>query len=240
MQSVAIDKDTEKFYVRSLRLLLKSDVPFMVGGAYALREYADIYRDTKDIDVFSTMGAFPRLLSALQDAGYDTEVTDASWLAKARQGERYVDIIFASANGVAPVDDSWLRYARDGELFGCPVRLLPVEELLWQKMLLQDRHRFDGADVNHILRKQGPALDWKRLLMRMEPNWEVLLSQLLMFRFVYPAERDHVPRWLLDELLQRVQNQLDVPTPLEKICRGRRLSKHQYDIDTEEWGYRPQ
>ena len=34
----------------------------------------------------------------------------------------------------------------------------------------------------------------------MEPHWEVLLTHLLNFRFVYPTERDLVPRWLMEEL----------------------------------------
>ena len=238
MQKVAIDSETEEFYATSLRTLREGGVPFMVGGAYALGEYADIYRDTKDLDVFCTAGQYPRLLQVLADAGYETEITDATWLAKASQGEHLVDVIFASANGVAPVDDAWFEHARRVELFGCEVRLIPAEELLWKKIMLQDRHRFDGADVNHIIRKQGESLDWKRLLQRMEPNWEALLGSLIVFRYVYPAERDFVPRWLMEELLTRVQQQLEVPTPVEKVCRGPLLSKGQYAIDIEEWGYR--
>ena len=41
----------------------------------------------------------------------------------------------------------------------------------------------------------------------MELYWEVLLIALLNFRFVYPSERDLVPQWLLDELLDRLQDQ---------------------------------
>lgn len=238
MQATAIDEETEKFYAQALQHLLATELPFMVGGAFALGEYADIYRDTKDLDIFTTAGQYSRLLAELAGKGYDTEITDASWLAKARLGERYVDIIFASANGVAPVDDSWFDHALTVELFGCEVRLIPPEELLWQKMLLLDRHRFDGADVNHIVRKQGRKLDWRRLLTRMEPYWEVLLAHLLLYRFVYPAERDAVPGWLIEELQTRFRSQLDVPVPLDKICRGPLLNKTQYAVDIEEWGYR--
>ena len=238
MAKLTIENPAETFYVEALHCLERTEIPFMIGGAYALREYADIYRDTKDLDIFCTQGDYPRLLAALGEAGYEIEVTDAAWLAKAFQGDHFVDLIFGSANLLAPVDSTWFEHAHKAKLLDCDVLLIPPEELLWQKMMLQERNRFDGADVNHILRKQAPTLDWKRLLMRMEATWEVLLAALTMFRFVYPSERDAIPRWVLDELLSRFQSHLEVPTPRDKICRGPLIAKLQYQIDVEEWGYR--
>jgi hypothetical protein len=65
----------------------------------------------------------------------------------------------------------------------------------------------------------------------------VLLVALLNFRFIYPSERDHVPRWLIDELLERLNAQLDMPTPEMPVCRGRIFSPRDYLIDVSEWGY---
>ena len=48
----------------------------------------------------------------------------------------------------------------------------------------------------------------------MEVHWEVLLMHLLNFRWIYPTERDNVPRWLMDELLERL--------PSSSTCRRRR------------------
>jgi Uncharacterised nucleotidyltransferase len=228
----------EQFYGDALDCLLESGLPFMVGGAFSMRHYADIHRDTKDLDLFCKPGDHPRVLQALQDAGYRTEITDATWLAKAFCDDHLVDIIFGSANNVCPVDESWFEHAVQVEILGRKVRLMPAEEVLWTKMLVEDRHRFDGADVNHIVRKQGPELDWKRLLMRMEPYWEIFLSHLLQFRFIYPSERNVVPEWLMKDLLSRVETQLTAPVPVEAVCRGPLLSKTQYLVDIEEWGYR--
>jgi hypothetical protein len=47
----------------------------------------------------------------MTSAGHETEISDANWLAKVRQDGRFVDIIFSSANGLAPVDDSWFEDA---------------------------------------------------------------------------------------------------------------------------------
>ena len=102
--------------------------------------------------------------------------------------------------------------------------------------------RFDGADVAHILRRQGRTLDWQRLLDRMGPEWEVLLAHLVNFRFVYPAERDVVPAWLLHELLARLgHSQSEVGRgrrePAAPVCRGTLFTPHDYVPDVTAWGY---
>lgn len=225
------------FYTAVLDIFKRSGAPFMIGGAYAMQVYAGLTRDTKDLDVFCTAGDFPHLLRALGDAGYKTEITDAAWLGKAHEGECYVDLIFSSANRSAPVDSGWLERAQRVTIFGRTVLLAPPEEVIWSKSTVQDRYRFDGADICHIIRKSGPSLDWKHLLDRMAANWEVLLAHLITFRFVYPSERDVIPTWVMDDLLGRVRDQLALPTPQDRICRGPLLSRTQYQPDVEEWGY---
>ncbi len=60
---------------------------------------------------------------------------------------------------------------------------------------------------------------------------------LLNFRWIYPSERDAVPAWLLDELLDRLANQRQLPPPQLKICRGRMFSRSDYEIDVRDWGF---
>src|SRR6266516_6811386 len=64
-------------------------------------------------------------------------------------------------------------------------------------------HRYDGADIAHLILKQHAQIDWRRLLGYMDLHWEVLLVHLLNFRWAYPSERANVPRWLMDELIVR-------------------------------------
>jgi hypothetical protein len=71
----------------------------------------------------------------------------------------------------------------------------------------------------------------------MELHWEVLLMHLLNFRFVYPSERDVVPPWLMDELLERLKVQSSIPPPAMKVCRGRIFSPRDYLADVTEWGF---
>ena len=102
---------------------------------------------------------------------------------------------------------------------------------------MQDHHRYDMADVAHMILKKHDQIDWKQLLSHMELYWEVLLMALLNFRFVYPSERHLVPRWIMDELMERLRDQYDVKGPGKKVCRGRIFSPRDYAIDVEQWGF---
>jgi hypothetical protein len=122
---------------------------------------------------------------------------------------------------------------------GVETLLLPPEELVFCKLYVQNRERYDGADVNHILLKTGKNFDWKRLLFRIDPHWHILLAQLLQFQFIYPSEyRDIIPKWLFDELMRRAYEQYDLPPAFEKVCRGPMIDQTQYEIDIKEWNYK--
>ena len=69
------------------------------------------------------------------------------WLGKIHRGEHFMDMIFSSGNGVARVDDLWFEHAPKTNVLGVIVRLSPVEEMIWSKAFIQERERFDGADV---------------------------------------------------------------------------------------------
>jgi hypothetical protein len=71
----------------------------------------------------------------------------------------------------------------------------------------------------------------------MELYWEVLLIHALNFRFIYPTEREAIPHWLLDELMERLAAQAQMPPAQMKICRGRLFSPRDYVVDIAEWGF---
>ncbi len=149
---VELDPATRHFYSRTLTVLNESGLPYLVGGAYAMGSLAGIERHTKDIDVFARERDRDRILRVFEAAGYRTEVTFPHWLAKAWIVERFVDVIYSSGNGAAPVDDEWFEHAVDAKLLGIPVRLCPPEEILWSKSYVQERERFDGRWCGLALR----------------------------------------------------------------------------------------
>jgi hypothetical protein len=221
------------FYQRALRLLVESGVPFLVGGAYAFQRYTGIVRDTRDFDVFLRPGDVTPVLDQFSQAGYQIEMTFPHWLAKVREGDAYVDLIFSSGNGVAQVDDLWFQHAVDEVVLGVEVRLMPVEEMIWSKGFVMERERYDGADIMHLLRARGDRLDWKRLLWRYGPHWRVLFSHLVLFGFVYPAQRDRLPGWVLEELAERLRREVHTPPPIDSVCQGALLSRSQYLFDLD-------
>lgn len=226
-----------KVYREALGRMTKSGVPFLVGGAYAFARYTGIERFTKDFDVFVAPEHVEALLGALREAGFRTEHTFRHWLAKAYGGEYFVDLIHSSGNGVARVDRSWIDHGVDGEVLGFGVKLVAPEEMIWSKGFIQERERFDGADIAHLLRATADSLHWTRLLARFGPYWRVLYSHLVLFGFVYPSERARVPVWLMEQLTERLALELRTPPPSEPVCQGTILSREQYLVDVERWGY---
>jgi hypothetical protein len=229
--------DTAQLYRTALERLNRSGVPFMVGGTYAFQYYAGISRTTKDFDIFVRPRDVPRILDVLRNAGFKTEVAFSHWLAKAHHGEKFIDVIYSSGNGVAEVDDEWFAHAVSEEVLGVPVKLCPAEEMIWSKALIMERERFDGADVAHLFRHCSGLLNWDRLTGRFAGHWRVLLSHLILFGFIYPGERALIPSGVIKDLLARLAAELDVPTRDSKVCQGTLLSRSQYLVDVEEWGY---
>lgn len=225
------------FYSESVKIMQKSGIPFLVGGTFAVNAYTGINRPTKDIDFFCKPGDYPKLLNIFAENGYKTQVLDERWLAKVTKDKYYFDFIFSSPNGAATMNDNWLKESRTAKMLGHEVRLVPPTELVMLKTFVKSRTKYDGADVAHLILKKHKDIDWKRLLMYMEQYWEILFITMLNFRFIYPSERESIPRWLIDELDLRFHNQLALPTQKKKICRGRLLSKHDYETDIKEWGF---
>jgi hypothetical protein len=228
----------ETSHRQALHAIARTGIPVVVGGAYALRHHAGIVRDTKDLDVHVRTRDCAALLARLERLGFLVEETSAHWLAKAYRGTDFVDIIFNSGNGLCPVDEAWFEHAEPGLALGLGVRFCPPEELIWSKAYIQERERYDGADIAHLVRARGTTLRWPHLLARFGPHWRVLLAHLVLFGFVYPGERDRVPAWVLRELQERLARETASPPPPSRLCRGPLLSRAQYLADVSDWGYR--
>ncbi len=224
-----------EFYGATLRALVGNGVPLLVGGAFALKFYAGVNRDTKDLDVFIRDRDVAHACKVLEAEGFRTELTFPHWLGKAWCGEHFVDIIFSSANGLCPVDDEWFEHAVKCTLFDAPVLLCPIEEVIWTKCFVMERERFDGADICHLIEAKGETIDWRRLLDRFGAHWRVLLGHLAFFAFAYPGSRHKVPHWVIDELAGHLAREHHPELP--GLCQGTLVSREQYLVDLRERGY---
>ena len=225
------------FYVESLQLLKESGVPFLLSGTYALTCFTGISRPTKDLDVFCKPSDAPKILGFFKERGFGIEMEDERWIGKVWRGEHFFDVIFNISSASIPITDEWFRDTYESEVYGTMVRLTPPTQFILSKLFLQTRYRYDGADIVHVMLRKHEDIDWHWLLNALELHWEVLLINILNFRFVYPSERDLVPRWLLDELLERLKAQAEMPPSGVRICRGRLLSPTDFVIDVSEWGF---
>ncbi|RPI48492.1 MAG: hypothetical protein EHM55_25490 [Acidobacteria bacterium] len=233
----APSRHASDFYKRVIQIFQETNIDFLVGGAYAFVHYTGIGRETKDLDLFIRRADWERATEALAEHGITTELTFPHWLGKAfggRQREFFVDLIFSGGNGVAEVDDEWFANAVRDESLGFPVRLMPVEEMIWSKAFLMERERFDGADVLHLVRARQKAINWPRLLSRFGEHWRVLLSHLVLYPYVYPNEP--APQDVIDELLDRAKSEPKGDEGI-RLCRGPLLSRAQYLVDVERWNY---
>jgi hypothetical protein len=226
-----------EFHRRSVAALQAAEVPFLIGGAYMVEVCGGVSRGTKDFDLYVRPNHVQAALRALARAGYKTELTFPHWLAKATYEGDILDLIFRAGNGLCQVDDSWFDRARDDELLGVPVKLCAPEEMIWMKAYIMERERFDGADIAHILLCCAAEIDWPHLVRRFGPDWRVLLSHLILFGYIYPGERVRIPDAIVEDLIARLRSEAKTAGP-ERLCRGTLLSRQQYLVDVQGWGFR--
>lgn len=224
----------ELLYRDVLLKLEEHRVPYAVSGAFALREYTGICRMTKDLDIFLPAEAVSNALRILGEGGMKCEVVDPVWLAKAHRDDFFVDLITGMSNATLVVDQSWIERSNPTEIVDVKTRVLAPEELLASKLFVVRRERFDGADVAHIIYGTKGKLEWERILQLMGEHWEILLWMLLFFRYNYPAQTGYVPRWLWNDLLQRLHTAVEHPETNAPF-RGSLVDDYMFAIDVNEW-----
>ena len=232
-----IPEGEREVYRRALQALNEASVPYVVAGAYAIYEHTGIYRQTKDLDLFVEPSFVVAAAHALHDVGFVMRLEDQHWLAKAFDGEYFVDLIYGMGNGVAFIDDRWHEYGRPGVLAAQPVRIAPAEELIWHRLFINERHRHDMSDVVHLILCVGDTLDWDRIVARVGPHWPLLLAQLQVFSYVYPGYRRNVPARVMERLIEQARDDAGKDDDGADVTRGTLISRFSFAIDVREWGF---
>ncbi|HWE83625.1 MAG TPA: hypothetical protein VG267_01680 [Terracidiphilus sp.] len=229
----------EDCYREAILALLAAgpDVPFVVGGAFAIHHHTGIWRTTKDLDFFMVPRAVPEAFRRLRAVGFTTSVEDPVWLAKACRGEHFVDLITGVGNACLAVEPSWIDRGPSEIVLGIPCRILAAEECLATKCFVAFRERFDGADIVHLIRACGPSLDWDRILALMDGHWELLYWSLVLYAYVYPAHTDAVPGEVWAGLTRRFAESVRHPDRTAPF-RGSLVDPRMFSINVEEWGER--
>ncbi len=227
--------EQEALFREVLLLLGKASSPYAVAGAFALRQHTGICRFTKDLDVFLTTKAASEVLPTFEQHGFRYEICDPIWLAKVHRDGYFVDFISGMSNGIVVVEDSWIEHAHPAEVCAVNSKVLAAEEMIASKLFVTRRERFDGADIAHIIFALKGKLDWNRILQLAGDHWELVLWNLILFRYVYPAHADYVPQGLWADLIGRLSRNVQ-PSPAAARFRGTLVDDAMFAIDVEEWG----
>jgi hypothetical protein len=233
----AFPAEQQSVFREVIALMERNFIPFAISGAFALHRHTGIWRDTKDLDLFLPAAEVAPALQLLRNAGFLTDVPDPVWLAKARRGGYFVDLITGMSNAVVRVDRSWIERASRTQIFGLSARVLAPAELIASKVFVTRRERFDGADICHIIYGTRGRFDWERLLDLLGEHWQMLYWYLVLYHYVYPAEAGYVPEGIWEELQQRFKVELAYPNRAVDF-RGSLIDENMFAIDTAEWGKR--
>ncbi|MGA9474418.1 MAG: nucleotidyltransferase [Terriglobales bacterium] len=232
---VKLPEAQETLFREVLLRLEEERLPFTISGAVALQQHTGICRFTKDLDIFLSPADANAALPILARQGFECEVQDPVWLAKARRDGFFVDLITGMSNGAITVDAEWIKRSHPAVVLGVETRVLAPEELIASKLFITRRERFDGADIVHVIYALGGRLDWQRILELAGEHWELVLWALVLFRYVYPAQTNYVPQTVWTELLGRFAKEVQLPSPNARF-RGSLIDDKMFAIDVEEWG----
>jgi len=240
LEKNALNEEEARLFAHWLCLLRERGLTYAVGGAFAIHAYTGILRNTKDLDIYIQPAELKAALSAFRDAGYRTEVTDRTWLAKVfNNGDYFMDLLFGMPRQRFLVEDAWFERRRTACILDVDVDVLGVEELFVSKVFLAKSYRFDGSDLLHLILRTKGAFDWQRILRYLGNERELLLWYLLLFNFVYPGRAYYLPRQLMVDLFEEIRESWKSPRSWDEF-RGTLLDPNAFAVDCRQWGYKDQ
>jgi hypothetical protein len=136
----------------------------------------------------------------------------------------------------SPLTGPGFANAKEIEVLGRRVRVIPAEEMFLSKIFVASRDRWDMSDVLHLIFAKRGELEWQRIFAGVGEHWELLLAYLHLYRYVYPSHAHYVPRWVLDRLLKRCQEEVEAAPRGPLRFRGTLLDDVSFRADVETWG----
>ncbi len=227
----------EEIYREALWALHRSKLHYAVGASFARHAYTQIWRTTKDLDIFVRPQDLRAVFDLLEKLGFKLEVVENHWLAKAWKDGFFIDFIFGTGHGQIPINDDFFRGSLKAEILDVPSRLMPVEEMIAAACYIKSRRRFDAMDTVHLILVTHGQIDWARVRERLGENQELLLMDLLLFDFVYPGHSDYLPKTLVVTLFEEVRQRWQEKNVDPKLFRGTLLDPFSFVVDIEDWGY---
>ncbi len=196
----AISRNEWALYRSAMHALRDADIPFMLGGGFALATFTGRWRDTKDIDFYIHPQDRERTVQALSKAGFGDYYSrlpyDRKWIYRSTKRDVIVDVIWSMANQRAQVDDGWFERAGEVTIRRERLRVLPAEEFMWCKLYILQRDHCDWTDVFNLLYATGSRMDWSHLLLRVGEDALVLKAVLMVYSWLCPGRAARLPSQL--------------------------------------------
>jgi hypothetical protein len=181
----------------------RREIPFALGGAFAIAAYTGYWRNTKDLDLYVLPQYRDRMIQVTNEVGlldyYHEKPYDRWWIYRAHARDTLVDTIWAMANHRAQIDELWMS-GPEIELRGYLLKVLPPEAMLWDKLYIMQRDRCDWPDVLNLLYAAGREIRWEYVMRRMGADAALLAGILAVFAWIAPGRARQLPEWLWGRL----------------------------------------
>jgi len=182
----------------------RREIRFALGGGFAVSVYTGQWRNSKDLDVYIVPEDREAMIEVTAELGlrdhHDKAPYDRTWIYRSSSDGIIVDVMWSMANHRAPVDEAWLMRGAAVNVNGEHLHILPLEEMIWDKLYVLQRDRCDWPDALNLLYAAGPLLDWIRLLDRVGDDAPLLAAALTVFGWLAPGRAQAFPPWIWDQL----------------------------------------
>jgi hypothetical protein len=148
---------------RAAAVLRDAEIPHALGGGLACWARGGPQTE-HDVDFVVKPEDAERAQAALGDDGFRIETPPEPWLLKAFEGDILVDLIFDPQGG--PVDDELLARCDELEVSAMRLPVLPIEDVLVQKLLAITEQEPDYTSVLEIARALREQIDWDEVRER--------------------------------------------------------------------------
>jgi Uncharacterised nucleotidyltransferase len=184
-----VDEEFERLIAtmkRAAAVLRQADIPHALGGGLACWARGGPQTE-HDVDFAVKSEDAQRAQGALGEAGFRIETPPEPWLLKAFDGDVLVDLIFDPQGG--PIDDELLARCDELEVSAMPLRVLPIEDVLVQKLLALSEQEPDYTSVLEIARALREQIDWADVRARTKGSpFAAAFFTLLAELDIAPAE----------------------------------------------------
>jgi hypothetical protein len=214
-------------YQQATDALDRAGIPYVVGGGLAVRAYGRT-RYSKDMDIFLGLHRLGATLNILNQAGFHTRDTDASWLYKATKEDVLVDLIVRTTGDIR-LEGEAVRRGRWVQLQDRPFYVMGPEDLLLRKVFSEAEGRPDWYDALSMLQAPITGFDWPYFVELAERHGAERVLSMLLFATTAGA-RQIVPEWVMQALMlhmmrhkppqpwhSSVCRQLPAPDPVDRI-----------------------